>query len=125
MDGPRATHFTRLRILAIAGVLFSAFLAYRVFFVYTVRSGDCTADASVPYRPVEGPATLDRELVVMTYNAEGHAALLDAEHLAEVAAVIGFLVESAASYVTGAVWTVDGGRTILSGADAARVAPPD
>jgi len=44
---------------------------------------------------------------------------------AEVAAVIGFLVESAASYVTGAVWTVDGGRTILSGADAARVAPPD
>ena len=44
---------------------------------------------------------------------------------AEVAAVIGFLVESAASYVTGAVWTVDGGRTILSGADAARVSPPD
>jgi NAD(P)-dependent dehydrogenase (short-subunit alcohol dehydrogenase family) len=42
----------------------------------------------------------------------------------EVAAVIGFLVSSAASYVTGAVWTVDGGRTILSAADAARVAPP-
>ena len=44
---------------------------------------------------------------------------------AEVAAVIGFLVGPAASYVTGAVWTVDGGRTILSGADAARIAPPD
>ena len=43
----------------------------------------------------------------------------------EVAAVIGFLVSSAASYVTGAVWTVDGGRTILSAADAVRVAPPD
>ncbi|HSJ00236.1 MAG TPA: SDR family oxidoreductase, partial [Patescibacteria group bacterium] len=39
---------------------------------------------------------------------------------AEVAAVIGFLVGPATSYVTGAVWTVDGGRTILSGADAAR-----
>ena len=39
---------------------------------------------------------------------------------AEVAAVIGFLVGLDASYVTGAVWTVDGGRTILSGADAAR-----
>lgn len=43
----------------------------------------------------------------------------------EVAAVIGFLVGPATSYVTGAVWTVDGGRTILSGADAAKVAPPD
>ena len=36
----------------------------------------------------------------------------------EVAAVIGFLVDPAARYVTGAVWTVDGGRTILSAADA-------
>ncbi len=76
------------RILALAGLLFAAFLAYRVFFVYTVRSGDCTADASVPYRPVEGPEALDRDLVVMTYNAEGHAALWDGEHIDEVAAVI-------------------------------------
>jgi len=38
----------------------------------------------------------------------------------EVAAVIGFLVGSDASYVTGAVWTVDGGRTVLSAADAGR-----
>ena len=44
---------------------------------------------------------------------------------AEVAAVIGFLAGPATSYVTGAVWTVDGGRTILSGADAARIAPQD
>lgn len=39
----------------------------------------------------------------------------------EVAAIIGFLVSSEASYVTGAVWTVDGGRTILSSADARRL----
>ena len=43
----------------------------------------------------------------------------------EVAAVIGFLAGPATSYVTGAVWTVDGGRTVLSGADATRIAPPD
>ena len=39
----------------------------------------------------------------------------------EVAAVIGFLVSSEASYVTGATWTVDGGRTVLSAADADRL----
>ncbi len=43
----------------------------------------------------------------------------------EVAAVIGFLVSEPASYVTGATWTVDGGRTILSAADAGRLQPRD
>jgi len=38
----------------------------------------------------------------------------------EVAAVIGFLASPEASYVTGAVWTADGGRTVLSMADADR-----
>ena len=38
----------------------------------------------------------------------------------EVAAVIGFLVGSDASYVTGAIWTVDGGRTVLSTVDSDR-----
>lgn len=39
----------------------------------------------------------------------------------EVAAVIRFLIGREASYVTGAVWTVDGGRTTLSTADATRL----
>ncbi len=85
---PKENHFALRRILALAGLPFLAFLSYRVLFVYTVRSGDCTADSSIPFRPVEGSATLDRDLVVMTYNAEGHAALLDEDHLGEVAAVI-------------------------------------
>ena len=39
----------------------------------------------------------------------------------EVASVIGFLVDPETSYVTGEVWTVDGGRTALSTADSARL----
>jgi len=39
----------------------------------------------------------------------------------EVAAVIGFLTGPEASYVTGAIWPVDGGRVVLSTADAERM----
>jgi NAD(P)-dependent dehydrogenase (short-subunit alcohol dehydrogenase family) len=39
----------------------------------------------------------------------------------EVAGIIGHLVGPEATYVTGAVWTVDGGRTVLSAADADRL----
>ena len=39
----------------------------------------------------------------------------------EVAAVIAFLIGRSASYITGAAWTVDGGRTVLSTADAERI----
>lgn len=39
----------------------------------------------------------------------------------EVAAIIGFLIGPEASYVTAAVWTVDGGRVVLSAADAERL----
>jgi NAD(P)-dependent dehydrogenase (short-subunit alcohol dehydrogenase family) len=40
----------------------------------------------------------------------------------EVAGVIGFLAGPDATYITGEIWTVDGGRTVLSTADAGRLA---
>ena len=42
----------------------------------------------------------------------------------EIASVIGFLVGPEAAYVTGSVWTADGGRTVLSAADAGRIRRP-
>ena len=44
---------------------------------------------------------------------------------AEAAGVIAFLLSAEASYVNGSVWTVDGGRTVLSPASAAGVAAPE
>jgi NAD(P)-dependent dehydrogenase (short-subunit alcohol dehydrogenase family) len=43
----------------------------------------------------------------------------------EAAGVIAFLLGQEASYVSGAVWRVDGGRTVLSPASSAGVAAPD
>ncbi|MEX1296767.1 MAG: SDR family oxidoreductase [Candidatus Limnocylindrales bacterium] len=44
---------------------------------------------------------------------------------AEAAGIIAFLLGHEASYVSGSVWTVDGGRTVLSPASSAGVAAPD
>lgn len=44
---------------------------------------------------------------------------------AEAAGIIRFLLSDEASYVSGAVWRVDGGRTVLSPASSAGVAAPD
>lgn len=90
------------RILAIAALLFALFAIYRVFGVYTIRSGECGIiepfDGVVEVRDTRGrfarfpPRPVDartaRELVVMSFNIEGHAALLREAHLGEIAAVI-------------------------------------
>ena len=43
----------------------------------------------------------------------------------EAAGIISFLLSDESSYVSGAVWRVDGGRTVLSPASSAGVAAPD
>lgn len=83
---------SKRRILAIAGLLFLAFATYRVFGVYTVRSGECIPGDEIPVDrsfPTRGAgAEQARTLVVMSYNIEGHAALLRKDHLQKIARVI-------------------------------------
>ncbi|HEY5611934.1 MAG TPA: endonuclease/exonuclease/phosphatase family protein [Thermoanaerobaculia bacterium] len=83
---------SKRRVLAVAALLFAAFATYRVFGVYTVRSGECAPGDSIPMDhrfPKRGAgAEQARTLVVMSYNVEGHAALLRKDHLRKIAAVI-------------------------------------
>ncbi|HET7710732.1 MAG TPA: endonuclease/exonuclease/phosphatase family protein [Thermoanaerobaculia bacterium] len=89
----------------VLGILsiFVLMLLYRFFAVYTVRSGECRpkpVDPSlrVTARQEQGAAVSfpervgfpeqQRPLVVMTYNVQGHAALLRTDHIARIAETI-------------------------------------
>ncbi|HEV8432406.1 MAG TPA: endonuclease/exonuclease/phosphatase family protein [Thermoanaerobaculia bacterium] len=93
---------TRRPILGILSILLLVFL-YRVFAVYTVRSGECDAkpvdpNLRVATRTENGQAVTypvrvnfppqQRPLVVMTYNIAGHDELIDGEHIKRIAAAI-------------------------------------
>jgi endonuclease/exonuclease/phosphatase family metal-dependent hydrolase len=99
VDEAKAVRRPILGILSI----FLLFILYRVFTVYTVRSGECKPKPVDPNlrlltrdeqgQPVSFPERIGfplqtRPLVVMTYNIEGHAELLHADHIAKIAAVI-------------------------------------
>ena len=92
----------RRPILGILSILLLFFL-YRVFAVYTVRSGECRPKPVDPKvriltrdeagRLVSFPERIgyprqQRPLVVMTYNIEGHDELYDTDHAAKIAATI-------------------------------------
>lgn len=90
-------HWTWRRILALAGLLFAAFATYRVFAVYTVRTGGCDFPitrgalirAGAPRYPArQEAARAGHSLIAMTYNVEGHAALIRSDHLEKIAATI-------------------------------------
>ncbi|MGZ5433193.1 MAG: endonuclease/exonuclease/phosphatase family protein [Thermoanaerobaculia bacterium] len=71
------------RTLLILAVIVTAAFAYRVLGVYEFRSGECTA-----LQPRRFASTYPKRLVVMTFNIEGHASLLRADHIEEVAKTI-------------------------------------
>lgn len=62
----------------------TVFFLYRLIFIYRWRAGDCTTGPQPRGEAHAYPA----RLVVMTYNIEGHAELLDPEHIAKIAQVI-------------------------------------
>ena len=67
----------------ILGVIVLIAVAYRVLGVYEFRSGECTA-----LQPRKFASTYPKRLVVMTFNIEGHAALLRSDHIEEIAKTI-------------------------------------
>ena len=71
------------KALAVVAALALAGVAYRVLGVYELRSGECTAPAVRAFA-----ATFPPRLRVMSWNIEGHAALLRGDHIESVAEVI-------------------------------------
>ena len=92
----------RRLILGVLAILLLVFV-YRVFAVYTVRSGECRprpVDPSLRVltrnehgTPVSFPERIGfppqrRPLVVMSYNIAGHDELIDGDHVREIADAI-------------------------------------
>jgi endonuclease/exonuclease/phosphatase family metal-dependent hydrolase len=77
-------------VLAVLGAMAFIALAYRVTFVYQLRPGPCTVP--LPAAQVRNDAALPpvprRPLRILSYNLEGHAALVHPGHLEEIARVI-------------------------------------
>lgn len=82
MTPPRRSRWRR--VLYVAGIAMAVIVTYRVLAVYRIRRTcppphpDAAAVARAPQRP----------LVVMTYNIQGHAALIRSDHIEEIAKTI-------------------------------------
>lgn len=73
-----------LRISLVVLAFFMIAFAYRVLSVYQFRTGECVATPEVLTRP----PTYPRRLVVMSYNVQGHAALVRNDHIQKIAETI-------------------------------------
>lgn len=69
-----------LTIFGLVAIIFG----YRILSVYEFRSGECMATPT----PVTASPTYPKRLVVMSYNIQGHAALLRDEHIPKIAETI-------------------------------------
>jgi len=80
---------SKRRMLAITFLLLLLVFVYRVFAVYTVRSGECKPHPGGPYFPFPPRiAHRTKPLVVVTYNIAGHDELLDSGHVRKLADAI-------------------------------------
>jgi endonuclease/exonuclease/phosphatase family metal-dependent hydrolase len=94
---------TKRRLVFTALIILFVVFAYRVFVIYTVRTGECrprpvdpdlrrlTRDengALVSYPERIGFPRQRRPLVVMTYNIAGHDELVDSDHIRRIADAI-------------------------------------
>jgi len=95
--------FSRLRLVAIMALCFLGYFLYRLFTVYTVRTGQCEfvngdglpkitgeSPPRIPtsFPPRDATAASARPLVVMSYNIEGHAVLWRSWHIKGIADAI-------------------------------------
>jgi endonuclease/exonuclease/phosphatase family metal-dependent hydrolase len=77
----RARRVIKRVLLALLAVV-AIFLGYRFATAYTWRGGSCTSTpAALSSAPVP-------DLSIMSYNIQGHAALLDRDHMSDIAEVI-------------------------------------
>ena len=94
---------TKWRVIVVLALILILWFTYRVFAVYTIRTGECrpkpvdpnlrllTRDEQgqlVSYPERIGYPRQTKPLLVMTYNIAGHDQLYDPNHIRKIAAVI-------------------------------------
>ena len=103
VEAPPKRTFRIRRLFIAATILFLVFISYRVFAVYTIRTGECMQfnenEAPLKWDGVRQEAGKDvyfpfrmkaaqRPLVILTFNIEGHASLWSSSHLQKIADTI-------------------------------------
>jgi endonuclease/exonuclease/phosphatase family metal-dependent hydrolase len=86
----RFHRFRKHRVTRWTLAILLLFISYRILAVYTIRRS-CAAPRDVQVVAAKMPPTArppGTHLTILTYNIEGHAALIRSDHLEQIAAVI-------------------------------------